>query len=397
MSDWLRHFQRPKAEATDDENLKETQDAPSTTIRPLGSLQPDGCANLASEESSKNPSTLDDTSTLEDVGDDYFKKSADDKWSCPRDIDDIWHQPTLEQISETLFVALMNKSHLEPIPLEYDTWVQQLVRGCADLSRDLRATKQLLAEEKETKNRSIEAFTQMSMDWEERETAYKAEIRRMEVLLAKTAPSGVEAVLVARSGSIVDRSLAGTKRFRASVQKARGAAFAISNITSGPSQGYQDANSFQKDNAADERNTQQHLVLQEPLDKNSGTICDKSLPSLDSANVQGPDPATPDHTILEQAKVEATEGVHDVDRPASKQTIKQKRRSYTEPSMIHHAAGHELNQVDNMARQSPRGNGQPLQTARHGRAFSFNPGVEKLSLPNMRAPMDHSQDAPSAT
>lgn len=138
-------------------------------------------------------------------------------------------------------------------------------------------------------------------------------------------------------------------------------------------------------------------VLQESFDNNSGTICNKSLPSLDSANVEGPDPATPDHTILEQAKVEATEGVHDVDRPASKQTIKQKRRSYTEPSMIHHAAGHELNQVDNMARQSPQGNGQALQTARHGRTFSFNPGVEKLSLPNMRAPMDHPQDAPSAS
>ena len=280
MSDWLRHFQRPKAEAASDENPKETQDAPSTIIQPLDSLQPSGCASLASEESNRNPSTLDDTSALEDVGDDYFKKSAGDKWSCPRDIDDIWHQPTLEQISETLFVALMNKSHLEPIPLEYDTWVRQLVRGCVDLSQDLRTTKQLLAEEKETKKRSMDAFTQMSIDWEERETAYKAEIRRMEVLLAKTAPSGVEAVLVARSGSIVDRSLAGTKRFKASVQMARGAASAIGISTSGPLQGIQDASSFQKDDEADKRNTQQHLGECHDMSSEQRSACARSKMSI---------------------------------------------------------------------------------------------------------------------
>jgi hypothetical protein len=147
--------------------------------------------------------------------------------SYPRNIDDIWYQPTLDQIADTLFVALMNKPCHEPLPLEYDTWVRRLVQGCAELSRDLRETRQLLAEEKETLKQSVGEFTEMSVQWEERETAYKAEIRRLEVLLAKAAPSGVEAVLVARSGSIVDRSLAGTTKFRASVQKACDTASAI--------------------------------------------------------------------------------------------------------------------------------------------------------------------------
>jgi hypothetical protein len=228
MAEWLRQFQRAKADAADNEKPKEHQDTSPAITRPLGLTRPPSCASLAPDDPQKNASMLGDISVFGESDDDHLtnpptQSSANatgSNGSYPRNIDDIWYQPTLDQIADTLFVALMNKPFHEPLPLEYDTWVRQLVQGCAELSRDLRETRQLLAEEKETLKQSVDEFTEMSVHWEERETAYKAEIRRLEVLLAKAAPSGVEAVLVARSGSIVDRSLAGTRKFRASVQKA---------------------------------------------------------------------------------------------------------------------------------------------------------------------------------
>ncbi len=114
----------------------------------------------------------------------------------------------------------MTKPVTAALPAEYNVYVQHLLEGYATLEETLRHTENLLAEERETKRRSIDEFTKVINDWEQREADYKAEIRRMEVLLAKSVPEGVGAVVLARSGSIVDRSLAGSKQFQASVTRA---------------------------------------------------------------------------------------------------------------------------------------------------------------------------------
>lgn len=206
---------------------KVADDRASTISRPFGSIRPLGRTTLTSDEDKTNADTMGGgTANTGDSDDDCVRPSTPpltsmsgaDEWSLPRNVNDIWHRPTLAQISEALYVALMNKSPHESLPAEYDAYVRQLVEGYTSLSKAIRAAEQSLAEEKETKERSMDEFARRSRDWEQREAAYKAEIRRMEVLLAKSAPDGVEAVLVARSGSIVDRS----EKFKAQMQKARG-------------------------------------------------------------------------------------------------------------------------------------------------------------------------------
>ena len=123
----------------------------------------------------------------------------------PIELQHLWHRPSIQHIVDALYAVMMTKPVTAALPAEYNVYVQHLLEGYATLEGTLRHTENLLAEERETKRRSIDEFTKVINDWEQREADYKAEIRRMEVLLAKSVPEGVGAVVLARSGSIVDR------------------------------------------------------------------------------------------------------------------------------------------------------------------------------------------------
>lgn len=81
-----------------------------------------------------------------------------------------------------------------------------------------RASDRKLADLNKLREKELEEFRGMSEEWIERENAYKAEIKRLELLLLKESKDGMACVAVARSGSVVDRS--GSKRFRERIQKA---------------------------------------------------------------------------------------------------------------------------------------------------------------------------------
>ncbi|EEY23217.1 conserved hypothetical protein [Verticillium alfalfae VaMs.102] len=129
-----------------------------------------------------------------------------------------WHHPTLDQTVDILYTLMMTKSVSTPLPVEFDPHIRHLLEGFSGLQTSLHETQQLLAEETETKRRSLDEFTTMSIDWGKKESDYKAEIRRLELLLARAAPEGVAAVVLARSGSVVDRSLAESRRFKARIR-----------------------------------------------------------------------------------------------------------------------------------------------------------------------------------
>ncbi|EGY23125.1 uncharacterized protein VDAG_04563 [Verticillium dahliae VdLs.17] len=129
-----------------------------------------------------------------------------------------WHHPTLDQTVDILYTIMMTKSVSTPLPVEFDPHVRHLLEGFSGLQTSLHETQQLLEEETETKRRSLDEFTTMSIDWGKKESDYKAEIRRLELLLARAAPEGVAAVVLARSGSVVDRSLAESRRFKARIR-----------------------------------------------------------------------------------------------------------------------------------------------------------------------------------
>ncbi|KAI0415413.1 hypothetical protein F5X98DRAFT_376846 [Xylaria grammica] len=120
--------------------------------------------------------------------------------------DQVWYNPSLDQMVEALQVLLMAHGVLHPIPIQYNSYVLHLVEGFASAQESIRRAEAAYQEVKQSLEHNLEQFRLVADDWLERESQYRAEVKRLEVLLSKTSQSGLEAVTLARTNSIVDRS-----------------------------------------------------------------------------------------------------------------------------------------------------------------------------------------------
>ncbi|KAL2191000.1 hypothetical protein L209DRAFT_793199 [Thermothelomyces heterothallicus CBS 203.75] len=75
----------------------------------------------------------------------------------------------------------------------------------SDLTRRLQDVEEQLAEIKDLRERELDQFRGMTKEWMETSEAYKAEVKRLELALAKESKDGVASVALARHGSLVDR------------------------------------------------------------------------------------------------------------------------------------------------------------------------------------------------
>ncbi|KAK4113794.1 hypothetical protein N656DRAFT_599541 [Canariomyces notabilis] len=129
-----------------------------------------------------------------------------------------WHNPNLMQMVETLRAVMIAKRNaLEGIPVCYNSHVLALIEGFAHVTEQLREKDEAFAELKNIREKELEQFRSVSEEWVRREEGYKAEVKRLELVLAKESKDGVASVAMARQGSLVDR--AGSKRFRARVER----------------------------------------------------------------------------------------------------------------------------------------------------------------------------------
>ncbi|KAK4169174.1 hypothetical protein QBC43DRAFT_170008, partial [Cladorrhinum sp. PSN259] len=99
----------------------------------------------------------------------------------------------------------------------YNSYVLSLIEGFAHINQRLESCQGELDELKKAREMELEQFRAISEEWMEREEAYKAEIKRLELILAKESKNGVASVALARHESLVDRS--GTKRFKARLDR----------------------------------------------------------------------------------------------------------------------------------------------------------------------------------
>ncbi|TGJ84313.1 hypothetical protein E0Z10_g4437 [Xylaria hypoxylon] len=123
-----------------------------------------------------------------------------------RNQDHVWYNPSLDQMVEALQVLLMTHGVLHPIPIQYNSYVLHLVEGFAAAQESIRKAKAAYQEVKQSLENNLEQFRLVTNDWLERESQYRAEVKRLEVILSKSSQSGLEAVALARTNSIVDRS-----------------------------------------------------------------------------------------------------------------------------------------------------------------------------------------------
>ncbi|KAI8952635.1 hypothetical protein F4801DRAFT_577162 [Xylaria longipes] len=127
-----------------------------------------------------------------------------------RNQDRIWYNPSLDQMVKALQVSLMTRDVLEPIPIEYNSYILHLIEGFAKAQSKIRKAEGAYQELQQSLEQNLEQFRLAVNDWRKRESRYQAEVKRLEVLLSKSSPDGLEAVALARTNSVIDRS--GTKR-----------------------------------------------------------------------------------------------------------------------------------------------------------------------------------------
>ncbi|KAI0865578.1 hypothetical protein F4860DRAFT_509465 [Xylaria cubensis] len=140
--------------------------------------------------------------------DSLFTEDAEDDVAANlfvRNQDRIWYNPSLDQMVEALQVLLMTRGVLEPIPLEYNSYILHLIEGFAKARADTRKAEAAHTELKQTLEQNLEQFRLVAEDWRLKEAQYLAEIKKLEVLLSKSSKDGLEVVALARTTSVIDR------------------------------------------------------------------------------------------------------------------------------------------------------------------------------------------------
>ncbi|KAI0116800.1 hypothetical protein F4814DRAFT_439382 [Daldinia grandis] len=130
-----------------------------------------------------------------------------------REQDKIWYNPSLDQMVEALQVVLMTQGALRPIPIEYNSYILHLIEGFANSQERIQTIDATYTEARHSLEYHLEHFKSVADEWLDRESQYKAEIKRLEILLSRTSSDGLEAVTLARTNSVVDRNGPQAKQF----------------------------------------------------------------------------------------------------------------------------------------------------------------------------------------
>ncbi|KAJ1329169.1 hypothetical protein MN608_05902 [Microdochium nivale] len=137
-----------------------------------------------------------------------------------RERDNLCCPPKVEELAGSVQNVLLSRGGASaPLPVEYNANVLHVVDGLFKAQADLRKSEGARAEMGRQYELERREWLELADEWMAREQQYKAEVKRLELALSQISPKGVEAVAVARSNSIIDRS--GTKRMASRIQHMR--------------------------------------------------------------------------------------------------------------------------------------------------------------------------------
>ncbi|KUJ20870.1 uncharacterized protein LY89DRAFT_715183 [Mollisia scopiformis] len=130
--------------------------------------------------------------------------------------DNVYHQPSGDQMAEMLKVAMMSQSSFAPLPIEYNSCVLHVLEAYQAMRMEIGRKEDEIQVMKHKHTEAIKDFEDMATQWEAREKDYKAELKKLEVILSQT-EGGMEKVTLARSKSTVH----GSKRIKEVVRSSR--------------------------------------------------------------------------------------------------------------------------------------------------------------------------------
>lgn len=119
--------------------------------------------------------------------------------------DAVWDNPSPDQMAEMLKVAMMTQSTMDPLPIHFNSCILHVVEAYWHLRERSKSSLKEIEDMKESHKKDIKEFENMAHSWEESEKNYKAEVKRLELLLSKT-KGGMATVAMARSNSVLHGS-----------------------------------------------------------------------------------------------------------------------------------------------------------------------------------------------
>ncbi|KAF4980827.1 hypothetical protein FZEAL_3257 [Fusarium zealandicum] len=115
----------------------------------------------------------------------------------------VWHSPSIDQVAEALRVAVMTNPAHEPLPVENRPYILHLVEGYSKIHHKVARLEAELAEAKSQRAQEIERHSTMGERWMIQEARYKAEVKRLELVIHEVSGKSLEAVALARAGSLI--------------------------------------------------------------------------------------------------------------------------------------------------------------------------------------------------
>ncbi|KAH7309420.1 hypothetical protein B0I35DRAFT_80143 [Stachybotrys elegans] len=184
-SSWFRAIAGHRGRATQEAKAASSDDGKSTrSITPLN--------RLAGLDKGPEPEDRDTTTS-----DSYYLRV--------NEADRVWHSPSVDQMAETLRTVMMTRSASDPIPREYNSHVLHLIEGYCSLKNRLMEAERQMAEQSVDRHDEKERATGLRMSWAREEETYRAEIKRLEKIIHTGSQGGLQAVMIARSGSLIRR------------------------------------------------------------------------------------------------------------------------------------------------------------------------------------------------
>ncbi|KAF4342289.1 hypothetical protein FBEOM_3775 [Fusarium beomiforme] len=115
----------------------------------------------------------------------------------------VWHNPSIDQVAETLRVALMTNPANEALSAEYRSHILLLCEAYGTRHSKIAKLENELAEAKGALKEEMDRHNSVEEHWMVQDARYKAEVKRLEVFIHRMSDKGMEAVALARAGSLI--------------------------------------------------------------------------------------------------------------------------------------------------------------------------------------------------
>ncbi|KAL9471658.1 hypothetical protein ACSS6W_009599 [Trichoderma asperelloides] len=120
-----------------------------------------------------------------------------------READRLQNTPSVDGMADMLRTIIMVSPTPPVLDPQYTSYVLHLIEGYSKLRNKLSTKEKEVAQLKAKQQEDRENGKILFAEWSAQEVRYKAEIKRLEMIIQQVSGKGVEAVALARSGSLI--------------------------------------------------------------------------------------------------------------------------------------------------------------------------------------------------